>query len=167
MVYPLPQVRSVLRDVERLLIASLSRHRHAPRAAPTGGGEGGGGGADAASSSAAAAGAELDGGRGRLSEVESGLLVISVHALRQAVGSYRVLLAPGERQSLVEDLDELESEMFDVGQKLRTIERMYRTQPSLLAPGVASGIVSSRHRDLASSARLAETDRGRLAPRRL
>ena len=160
------QVRSVLRDVERLLIASLSRHHAPPSPPPPGAGATTSGGADAAAASSSSAAAELD-GRGRLSEVESGLLVISVHALRQALESYRVLLAPGERQSLVEDLDELESEMFGVEQKLRTIERMYRTQPSLLAPGVASGIVSSRHRDLASSARLAETDRGRLAPRRL
>ena len=167
------QVRSVLRDVERLLIASLSRH-HAPPPPPppppplSATATAGGADAAAASSPSSFSAAEM-GGPGRLSEVESGLLVISVHALRQALEAYRVLLAPGERQSLVEDLDELESEMFGVEQKLRTIERMYRTQPSLLAPGVASGIVSSRHRDLASSARLAETriDRGRLAPRRL
>ena len=72
-------------------------------------------------------------------EIESGLLVISVHSLRQALEKYRVLLAPGERQSLVEDLDEIESEAYDVEQKLRTIERIYRTQPSLLKPGAVPG----------------------------
>ena len=36
------------------------------------------------------------------------------------------------------DLDELESEAYDVEQKLRTIERIYRTQPSLLKPGAVS-----------------------------
>ena len=41
---------------------------------------------------------------------------------------------------LVQDLDELESEAYDVEQKLRTIERIYRTQPSLLKPGAVSGL---------------------------
>ena len=98
-----------------------------------------------------------------------------------------MLLAPGELQSFVEDLDEIESEAYaaylpsparaspapspppappppppppppakfrkllhhrphllplpryDVDQKLRTIERIYRTQPSLLQPGAVPG----------------------------
>ena len=41
---------------------------------------------------------------------------------------------------LVQDLDELESEAYDVEQKLRTIERIYRTQPSLLKPGAVPGL---------------------------
>ena len=39
-----------------------------------------------------------------------------------------------------QDLDELESEAYDVEQKLRTIERIYRTQPSLLKPGAVPGL---------------------------
>ena len=41
---------------------------------------------------------------------------------------------------LLQDLDELESEAYDVEQKLRTIERIYRTQPSLLKPGAVPGL---------------------------
>ena len=69
--------------------------------------------------------------------MHSGL--ISAPSLRQALEKHRVLLAPGEQQSFVEDLDELESEAYDVEQKLRTIERIYRTQPSLLQLGAVPG----------------------------
>ena len=115
------QLRTTLRDVERLLVASLSRHGAAPRgdegdgdegdegdggSGGSGGGGGGGGDGDSSDGRGSRGGdGRRDGavGRGsRLVEIESGLLVISVHSLRQALEKYRVLLAPGERQSFVE-----------------------------------------------------------------
>ena len=104
-------------------MASLSRHGAAPRDDDGDGGGGGDGGGDGDGGSGGSGGSgggdgdSSDGrgsrgggggrngavGRGsRLVEIESGLLVISVHSLRQALEKYRVLLAPGERQSFVE-----------------------------------------------------------------
>ena len=106
------QMRTTLRDVERLLVASLSRHGAAPRDGDDGDGDddGGGDGRGDGGSSDGRGSRGGDGGRNgavvgrgsRLVEIESGLLVISVHSLRQALEKYRVLLAPGERQSFVE-----------------------------------------------------------------
>ena len=105
------QLRTTLRDVERLLVASLSRHGAAPRDGDDGDGDddGGGDGRGDGDSSDGRGSRGGDGGRdgavgrgSRLVEIESGLLVISVHSLRQALEKYRVLLAPGERQSFVE-----------------------------------------------------------------
>mmetsp|Transcript_31018 Transcript_31018/g.92660 ORF Transcript_31018/g.92660 Transcript_31018/m.92660 type:complete len:254 (+) Transcript_31018:158-919(+) len=73
-----------------------------------------------------AAGAEV------LSEVDLGLLVISLHAMRQTVRRHRVLLSAGERQLLFEDCADLESDTFDVHHKMLILQRMYRTQPALL-----------------------------------
>ena len=51
----------------------------------------------------------------------------------QAIERHRLLLSPGERRSFVEDLDDLESEVYDIEQKLLVLQRIYRTQPTLLA----------------------------------
>ncbi|KAL1520382.1 hypothetical protein AB1Y20_021969 [Prymnesium parvum] len=68
-----------------------------------------------------------------LAEVDSGLLVISLHSLRQIIERHRVLLSPGERRSFIEDLDDLESEVYDCGQKILVLQRIYRTQLTLLS----------------------------------
>jgi nuclear-control-of-ATPase protein 2 len=107
----LKQVRSVLRDAERLLLRSLA------------------------------------GGCERLSQVDLGLLVISLHAMRQTVLRHRVLLSVGERHHLFEDCTDLESDVYNVSQKLLILQRMYRTQPALLAAGPPG---RTRHDELGS-----------------
>lgn len=107
----LKQVRSVLRDAERLLLRSLAGRCE------------------------------------RLSQVDLGLLVISLHAMRQTVLRHRVLLSVGERHQLWEDCADLESDNYDVSQKLLILQRMYRTQPALLAAGPPG---RTRHDELGS-----------------
>ena len=80
----------------------------------------------------------------RLSEVDTGLLVISLHVLRQTLERHRSLLEPGERISLFEDLEDLESEMYDCEGKLQVLQRIYRTQPALLVGGGAAA-AGARH----------------------
>ena len=99
------QVRGVLRDAERLLMASLSSHAS-----------------------------------GQLSEVDTGYLVISLYSLRLAIERHRVLLSRGERRSFTEDLDDLESEGYTCEQKLLVLQRIYRTQPTLLAASGPLGL---------------------------
>jgi hypothetical protein len=80
----------------------------------------------------------------RLSEVDTGLLVISLHVLRQTLERHRALLEPGERISLFEDLEDLESEQYDCEGKLQVLQRIYRTQPALLVGGGAAA-AGARH----------------------
>ena len=59
--------------------------------------------------------------------------------------SYESLSSTGERRSFTEDLDDLESEAYTCEQKLLVLQRIYRTQPTLLAAGpgrvrLASGL---------------------------
>ena len=80
----------------------------------------------------------------RLSEVDTGLLVISLHVLRQTLERHRALLEPGERISLFDDLEDLESEQYDCEGKLQVLQRIYRTQPALLVGGGAAA-AGARH----------------------
>ena len=116
-------IRSVMRDAERLLIRNVTAERRAD-------------------SGLNGVGPSRDGGRGwapsRLSDVDSGLLVISLHVLRQTVERHKVLLSAGERASFFEDLEDLESEQYDCEGKLLVLQRIYRTQPALLAGGGAA-----------------------------
>ena len=47
-------------------------------------------------------------------------------------------LSAEERASFEEDLEDLESEQYDVEGKLQVLQRIYRTQPALLAGGGAA-----------------------------
>ena len=47
-------------------------------------------------------------------------------------------LSAGERASFFEDLEDLESEVYDVHGKMLVLQRIYRTQPALLAGGGAA-----------------------------
>ena len=49
-----------------------------------------------------------------------------------------MLLSAGERASFFEDLEDLESEQFDCEGKMLVLQRIYRTQPALLAGGGAA-----------------------------
>ena len=86
------------------------------------------------------------GGGHRLSETELGLLVVSPPPLRQAIGRHHVVVTHGGRLSLLEDLSDLESDLYSVDLKLSIRQRMYRTQPALMAAGS-----SGRHGQLALS----------------
>ena len=57
---------------------------------------------------------------------------------------HRALLEPGERISLFEDLEDLESEQYDCEGKLQVLQRIYRTQPALLVGGGAAA-AGARH----------------------
>ena len=107
----LKQIRSVLRDAERLLLRALASNCK------------------------------------QLSQIDLGLLVISMHAMRQTVLRHRVLLSAGERHNLFEDCADLESDLYDVSQKLLIMQRIYRTQPALLAAGPPG---RTRHDELGS-----------------
>lgn len=78
-------------------------------------------------------------GAKHLSELDLGLLVITLHALRRAIHRHRVLLASGERESLLVDLADMESDGFDVSEKLEIVKRVYRSQPALLGATSATG----------------------------
>ena len=143
-----------MRDAERLLIRYLattpqrnaitsntSAPLSAPSAAPLGGGAGG---ASRASR--------------YLSEVDTGLLVISLHLLRQTVERHKVLLSAGERGSFFEDLEDLESEQYDCDGKMLVLQRIYRTQPALLAGGGAMA-AGAAHADLGPGMQLDRTRR--------
>ena len=78
------------------------------------------------------------GGGIHLSDVDTGLLVIALHVLRQTVERHKVLLSAGERASFFEDLEDFESEQYDCEGKMLVLHRIYRTQPALLASGGAS-----------------------------
>ena len=129
------QVRAVLRDAERLLIRHLASTPGGAQRVLTRG----------ASSSqleppadAAADAARTRPSAARLSEIDTGLLVISLHLLRQTVERHKVLLSAGERASFFEDLEDLESEQYDCEGKMLVLQRIYRTQPALLAGGGAA-----------------------------
>lgn len=49
-----------------------------------------------------------------------------------------MLLSAVERASFFEDLEDLESEVYDAEGKLAVISRIYRTQPVLLSGGPSS-----------------------------
>ena len=106
------EVRDVLRAAERLLIEQLGRTRIE----------------------------EVEGQEGagavrlqkKLDEMSTGLLVISLHGIRQAIYRHRFLLASWERTSLLEDLEDLESDQYDIHTKLLVLQRIYRTQDGLL-----------------------------------
>ena len=83
----------------------------------------------------------------QLSEIDTGLLVISLHVLRQTVERHKVLLSAGERASFFEDLEDLESEQYDCEGKMLVLQRIYRTQPALLAGGGAAS-AGGAHADL-------------------
>lgn len=55
-----------------------------------------------------------------------------------------VCVFTGERASFFEDLEDLESEQYDCGAKLLVLQRIYRTQPALLAGGGAASAGSQR-----------------------
>ena len=98
------QIRSILLDIERLLMRSRAS------------------------------------GSKHLLQIDLGSLVIGLHALRRAIHRHRVLLTCGERQSLQQDLADIEEDTFDVAAKLDIVERIYRTQPALLGSTSASGV---------------------------
>ena len=60
-----------------------------------------------------------------------------------------MLLSVGERASFFEDLEDLESEMYDCEGKLLVLQRIYRTQPALLAGGGAASAGSQPRDQLA------------------
>ena len=136
------QVRSVMRDAERLLIRHLASmpgasqrvlgrtHSTTDATRHTLSHDAGGDDAHAAS--------RLRHSAGHLSDIDTGLLVISLHLLRQAVERHKVLLSAGERASFFEDLEDLESEQYDCEGKMLVLQRIYRTQPALLAGGGAA-----------------------------
>lgn len=75
--------------------------------------------------------------------------------MRQAISRHRVLLASSERKSLLEDLEDLESDQYDVHTKLLVLQRIYRTQDCLLteqrSPGIRVGLFRGlirRHEEL-------------------
>ena len=175
------QVRSVLRDAERLLIRSLSQQKrvlglggvptidrgagahvsdgrrgggaHAADAyAPGGGRSPPCGAASDAAGVADAATALMPSPpppAARLGDVDTGLLVISLHVLRQTLERSKGLLSVGERSSLFEDLEDLESDLYDCESKLLVLQRIYRTQPALLAGGGAAS-AGSQPREFAA-----------------
>ena len=106
------EVRDVLRAAERQLIEQLGRTRIE----------------------------EVEGQEGagavrlqkKLDEMSTGLLVMSLHGIRQAIYRHRFLLASWERTSLLEDLEDLESDQYDIHTKLLVLQRIYRTQDGLL-----------------------------------
>jgi len=137
------QVRSVLRDAERLVIRSLARPRRMATAGGASAGGGGAGGGESggieplAASDAAGMPAGVPAGV-KLNDLDTGLLVISLHVLRQNIERSTALLSAGERASIFEDLEDLESELYDCEGKLLVLQRIYRTQPALLAGGGAA-----------------------------
>jgi hypothetical protein len=84
----------------------------------------------------------------RLNDVDTGLLVISLHVLRQTVERHKELLSSGERASFFEDLEDLESEQYDCEGKMLVLQRIYRTQPALLAGGGAASAGASHQGEL-------------------
>ena len=56
-----------------------------------------------------------------------------------------MLLSVGERHHLFEDCADLESAVYNVPQKLLVLQRMYRTQPALLAAGPPGAPRELRH----------------------
>ena len=68
--------------------------------------------------------------------------------MRQAISRHRVLLESTERKSLLEDLEDLESDQYDIHTKLLVLQRIYRTQPALLAAGGAASAGASHQGEL-------------------
>ena len=97
------QVRSVMRDAERLFIRNIALGASA--ASPSASGRLGGGGGTLGGGYAL--GGAYARARVMLSDVDTGLLVISLHVLRQTVERHKELLSSGERASFFEDLEDL------------------------------------------------------------
>ena len=114
------QVRSVMRDAERFLIRNIAARRGRPRRRQ----------------------------RRRAPERRGhGLLVISLHVLRQTVERHMSSFPPASAL-LFEDLEDFESEQYDCEGKMLILQRIYRTQPlcwraAARAPRALSSRVSS------------------------
>uniref|UniRef100_A0A7S0P364 Nuclear control of ATPase protein 2 n=1 Tax=Calcidiscus leptoporus TaxID=127549 RepID=A0A7S0P364_9EUKA len=79
--------------------------------------------------------AALAAGHAELPDADTGLLLMGLDELRRSLERHGMLLGRDEREALLEDVDELESPSFAVELKLQTLQRMYRTQPSLCLHG--------------------------------
>lgn len=188
------QVRSVMRDAERLFIRNLAMAAsrgdgaRAPRPlapAPSF--------SSSTTTTSAGAATLMPRPARMLSDVDTGLLVISLHVrhqplqldqpfqsdgwsphpaacsfpcllsckpvrcridtlppqvLRQTVERHKELLSSGERASFFEDLEDLESEQYDCDGKMLVLQRIYRTQPALLAAGGAASAGASHQGEL-------------------
>ena len=66
----------------------------------------------------------------------------------QTVERHKELLSSGERASFFEDLEDLESEQYDCAGKMLVLQRIYRTQPALLAGGGAASAGASHQGEL-------------------